>query len=87
LASLLLLFPSFGLTSLIALAALIISMVGMFQVQHHPAQSGRNFALIGMLLSILALIITVVVAIVAVPLIMKGHGQITATEQSTTDSE
>jgi len=84
---LLLLFPSCGLTVFIAIPALIISMVGLFQVQHDHKQSGRNLAFSGLFLSGAALLITVVILAIAIPAILKGHSLITTTEQSGSDSE
>ncbi len=87
LASLILLLPSCGLTAFVAIPALIISIVGLVKVQHHRDQSGRNLAFAGLFLSGATLLITVIILIFAVPAILKGHGLITTTEQSTNDSD
>ncbi len=87
LASLILLLPSCGLTSFVAIVAVGVSLVGVFKVQHDPAQSGRGLALSGLVLSAATILITVIFLIVAVPAILKGRALITTTEQSTNDSE
>ena len=86
LASLILLLPSCGLTAFVALPAFFVSIIGLVQVHRHPGQTGRNLAVGGLACSILALLITVIVAAVAIPMIIKERTQ-TTTEQSTNDSE
>ena len=87
LASLFLLLPSCGLTAFLAILAAGISIVGILQVQHDPAQSGRGLAFGGLALSAATILIIVIVLIIAVPSILKGRALITTTEQSTNDSD
>jgi hypothetical protein len=87
LASLVLLLPSCGIASLLIVPAIFVSLVGLIKVQHEPAQPGRNLAITGIVLSGAALLLTVVILALAIPALLKGHGLITTTETSTTDSE
>jgi len=87
LASLILLLPTCGLTVFIAIPALFVSIMGLVKVRHDHSQTGRNLALSGLFLSGATLVLTVIIAAVAIPAILKGRGQITTTEQSTNDSE
>jgi hypothetical protein len=70
---------------LFAVPALIISILGFAQVQRHREQSGRGLALAGAVLSLLAIVIAIVLAIAVIPM-MKVH-EWSVTEQSSTNSE
>jgi len=87
LGSLILLLPSCGLTVFVALPALVACIIGLVKVKHDQKQAGRNLALSGLFLSGATLLLTLVLLAVAIPTILKGHGQITTTEQNTNDSE
>jgi len=87
LASLILLLPSCGLTVLVALPALVACIIGLLKVKRDHLQSGRTLALSGLFLSGATLLLTLILLAVAIPAFLKGHGQITTTEQSTNDSE
>jgi len=87
LASLILLIFTCGLSSLLALPGLVISGIGLYKVQHDTTQSGNRLAISGLLLSLVTIVITAIIFSVALPIILKSHGLITTTEQSTTDSE
>jgi len=85
--SFLLLLPSCGLMVLVAIPAFFISVVGVFKVQHDPTQRGNGLALTGALFSVATVVLAVLLAVFVVPSLIKNHGQITTTEQSTNDSE
>jgi len=87
LTSFILLFLTCGLASPLSLPALIVSAVGLFQVQHDPKQTGRNLAFGGLFFSAVTLFLAIILLAIAVPAILKGHGLITTTEQSSSDSE
>jgi len=75
-----------GLGTLVALAALFPCLIGLVQVSHRPAESGRGMALSGLFFSVLALFITTIFLAWAIPKVIKEREQ-TVTEQSSSDSE
>jgi hypothetical protein len=75
-----------GVGILPALAAILLCIIGLVQVHHHHGQSGQGLAIAGLLLAVLAVIISLIfILAVDVPFI-KAHAQ-TATEQSPNDSD
>jgi hypothetical protein len=86
LASFILMLPTCGFGSLLALPGLVLSFLGLMQVHKHRDQSGQGLAIVGMLLSCLVLFATLILLAIAVPYFIKYYDQ-TATEQSTNDSE
>jgi len=90
LSSLILLMITCGLGAIfafsLAVAAFIVSCIGLAKVQNNQVQSGRNLAFGGLFCSAITLIIAIIVLAVAIPAILKGRGLITTTEQSTSDS-
>jgi hypothetical protein len=69
-----------------ALIALPLCLVGLAKVRKNPAQAGQGLAISGLVMSILAIIVSLIMLIsLAVPMI-KAH-QLTVTEQSSNDSE
>lgn len=75
-----------GAGLLLALPALFLCIMGLAQLPKHPNQSGRGMAIAGLILSALALLVSLILfATLAVPYI-KAHEQ-TATEQSSNDSQ
>jgi hypothetical protein len=75
-----------GVGLLPALLAFPLCIVGMVQVHQHREQAGQGLAVAGLILSGLALLISLIFIIsLAVP-ILKAHG-LTVTEQTSNDSE
>jgi hypothetical protein len=75
-----------GIGLLPALLAFPLCIVGMVQVQKHREQAGHGLAVAGLILSSVALLISLVFIIsLAIP-ILKAHG-LTVTEQTSNDSE
>jgi hypothetical protein len=69
-----------------ALIAVILCIVGLVQLQNHREQTGHGLAVAGLILSGLALLISLIFILwFAVPMI-KAHG-LTVTEQTPNDSE
>lgn len=85
LASLILLLPSCGLASILALPGIFVSIAGLVQV-HHNRQAGRGLGIAGLVISIFIILLTISVASLAAPSLMKSRMQ-TTTEQTTSDSE
>jgi hypothetical protein len=75
-----------GVGLFLAVPGLIVSILGLVQIQRHPDQSGRGLAVTGGILSVLALLIALAFAIWLIPQLMKNH-EWTVTEQSSTNSE
>ena len=75
-----------GTGLLLALPALLLCIVGLVQVRKNHAQEGRGLAIAGLILSCLAVLISLImIAYLALPMI-KAHEQ-TVTEQTSNDSE
>jgi len=75
-----------GLGMLLALPSLLLCVVGLAQVHKHREQAGQGLAISGLVLSTVALIISLFFILwLAIP-IMKAHG-LTVTEQTLNDSE
>jgi ABC-type uncharacterized transport system YnjBCD permease subunit len=68
-----------------ALLAFPLCIVGLAQVHKHREQSGQGLATAGLILSVLALIVSLLI-IVYVAFNYKGHG-FTVTEQTSSDSQ
>jgi hypothetical protein len=69
-----------------ALLGIVLCAVGLFQVHKHPEQAGQGWAISGLILSIIAIIISLLMfAWLGFP-ILKAHG-LTVTEQTSNDSE
>jgi hypothetical protein len=80
------LIPFCGLGTMMALVSIFMGVGGLVQVQGHRGQSGRGFAIVGILASLFTLVVTVILLVwVAMPVI-KAHEQ-TTTEQTSNDSE
>jgi hypothetical protein len=75
-----------GLGLFLAVPGLIVSILGLVQIQRHAEQSGRGLAVTGGVLSVLALMIALGFAICFLPSLLKNH-EWTVTEQSSTNSE
>lgn len=86
LASFILLLPTCGLAVLLALPALIVCIVGMIQVNQHRDQAGQGMAIAGLILSGLALILSLVLLAWALPAVIKKY-EFSITEQTTNDTE
>jgi len=75
-----------GIGFLPAFPALFLCIHGMMQVHKHPEQSGRGLAISGLILSSIALLVSLIFfAVFAIPMI-KAHEQ-TTTEQTPNDSQ
>ena len=75
-----------GIGLLLALPSLLLCIVGLSQVSKNQAQSGRGLAVAGLVLSGIALVISMIFfASFALPMI-RAH-QLTVTEQTSNDSE
>lgn len=71
---------------LLALPALIVCIVGMIQVNQHRDQAGQGMAIAGLILSGLALILSLVLLAWALPAVIKKY-EFSITEQTTNDTE
>jgi hypothetical protein len=69
-----------------ALLAFPLCIVGLAQVHKHREQAGQGLAVAGLILSGMALIISVIFIVSMAMPIMKAHG-LTVTEQTSNDSE
>ena len=75
-----------GIGGILALPALLLCIVGLFQVHKNREQAGQGLAIAGLILSGVALVISLIFILwLAVPMI-KAHG-LTVTEQTSNDSE
>lgn len=75
-----------GLGLLLAVPSLLLCLVGLVQLRHHPEQGGRALGLWGVGLSLVALVVaTIIVLSVAIPMIKSS--ELTVTEQTSNDSE
>ena len=75
-----------GIGLLLALPSLLLCIVGLAQVHKHREQAGQGLAIAGLILSGVALLISLIIILsLAIPM-LKAHG-ITVTEQTTNDSE
>ncbi len=68
-----------------ALFGFFMSLFGFIQVQKNRSQSGRGWAIAGMILSALAILVVVIMTIYLLPKIELGEK--TITEQTTNDSD
>lgn len=75
-----------GIGLLPALLSFFLCIVGLGQVHKHREQAGQGLALAGLVLSTVALIISLIVIIFADLPMIKAHG-LTVTEQTSNDSE
>jgi len=75
-----------GVGLLPALLAFPLCIVGLAQVHKHREQAGRGLAIAGLMLSGVALLISLIVIIYADLPMLKAHG-LTVTEQTSNDSE
>jgi hypothetical protein len=69
-----------------ALLSFVMCIIGLLQLHKHHEQGGQGLAITGLVLSTIALIISLIVIIFADLPILKAHG-LTVTEQTTNDSE
>jgi hypothetical protein len=68
------------------LISLVLCCIGLIQVSQHRGERGKGLAIAGVILSLIAILISLAfIAMVAVPMI-KAH-EIPATEQTSNDSE
>jgi len=75
-----------GIGVIPALISVVLCIVGLAHVHKHREQAGQGLAVAGLILSGLALLISLIFIIsLAIPM-LKAHG-ITVTEQTTNDSE
>jgi hypothetical protein len=75
-----------GIGLLLALPSLILCIVGLVQVHKNREQAGQGLAVAGLILSGLALLISLIFILsLAIP-ILKAHG-LTVTEETSNDSE
>jgi len=75
-----------GIGLLPALIAAFLCIVGLIQVHHHREQAGQGLAIAGLILSGIALLISLTFIVsLAIPM-LKAHG-LTVTEQTSNDSE
>jgi len=70
-----------GVGALPAIPGLFVSIMGLMQIHHHREQAGQRRAVIGLLLSAIALIISLIFILALALPIIKKHQQ-TATEQT-----
>ena len=70
-----------GAGLILGVPALIICLLGLAQVLQRPTQSGRGMAVAGAILACIAMLISVVVLIFAIPAMIKSYNQ-TTTQQS-----
>jgi hypothetical protein len=75
-----------GIGLLPALVSVPLCIIGLTQLAKHREQAGHWFAIWGLVLSSLALVISVVIVLYLAYPIMKAHG-LTVTEETTNDSE
>jgi hypothetical protein len=69
-----------------ALLSFPLCIIGLAQVHKHREQAGQGLAIAGLILSTVALIISLIVIIFADVPMIKAHG-LTVTEQTSNDSE
>ena len=70
----------------LALPSLVLCIVGLVQVRRNPAQSGQGLAVAGLILSSIAVLISlIIIASLAVP--MWKASELTVTEQTSNDSD
>jgi hypothetical protein len=75
-----------GVGVLPALISLPLCIIGIAQVQHRRDQSGQGLAITGLVLSTVALILSLAIIILADIPMLKAHG-LTVTEETNNDSE
>lgn len=75
-----------GIGLLFSLPALFLCIVGLAQVQKNREETGQRFAIIGLALAGMALLISLALIIAVTVRFSKEHGQ-TATEQTSNSSE
>ena len=75
-----------GLGVLPAIPAFFICIMGLMQVHRHPEQAGQRRAIVGLLLSGVALLISLILIVTLSIHFIKEHEQ-TATEQTSNSSE
>jgi hypothetical protein len=75
-----------GMGLLPALVSLPLCIIGLAQVHKRREQAGQGLAVAGLILSTVALIISLVFVLYLAMPILKAHG-LTVTEQTTNDSE
>ena len=75
-----------GTGVLLALPSLLLCVMGLAQVHKNREQSGQGLAVAGLILSGLALIISLIIILSLAMPFMKAHG-LTVTEQTSNDSE
>jgi hypothetical protein len=75
-----------GLGVLVAVAALVASIIGLVQVGHHRDQHGRGLAVSGLVISLLSLLCAAALIVAIVSNSMHGTLQMT-TEQTSNDSD
>ena len=75
-----------GIGILPALISLPLCVIGIAQLQKHREQAGHWLAISGLILSTLALIVSLFLIIWLAMPILKAHG-LTVTEETTNDSE
>jgi hypothetical protein len=69
-----------------ALIGIVLCFVGLMQVHKRPEQAGQGWAIAGLILSIIALLIAIVMFVYLGLPMLKAHG-LTVTEQTSNDSE
>ena len=75
-----------GIGLILAVISLPMCIIGLVQVHKHREQSGKGMAVAGLILSSIAVVISLIfLASIALP-ILKAHG-LTITEQTSNDSE
>lgn len=75
-----------GLGLIPPLISLVLCSIGLIQVSQHREQSGKGLAVAGLILSLIAVLISLAFLVwLAVPM-LKGH-EITVTEETSNDSE
>jgi Domain of unknown function (DUF4190) len=75
-----------GTGLLLALPALLLSIVGLVQVRKNPQQEGQGLAIAGIVLSVIGVLVSLIFIVsMALPMI-KSH-ELTVTEQTSNDSE
>jgi hypothetical protein len=75
-----------GIGVLLAIPSFLLCIVGLAQVHKHREQAGRGMAIAGLILSGVALIISLIFILSLAMPMLKAHG-LTVTEQTSNDSE
>ena len=76
-----------GLGLFLALPSLLFCVVGLAQLSKNKEQEGKGLAIAGLVLSSIALVVSLILIIsIAIP-ILKSHSSLTVTEQTSNDSE